>query len=294
MRAEPTRGNDQRLALGEGPVWDVERQRLWWVDSEAGQVFRGRLDGDALIVEEARDLGEKVGSVAPASDGGLLIAVEHHVLVTDADGTVTEAIRVLPDGLRSRLNDGTCDPVGRFLVGSIRLDGRQAEESLWAIETGRTVRQVTSGISVSNGIGFSPDGGTMYYVESRPGTVLAFDYDVVSGAATNRRVLLDCGGTPDGLAVDVEGNLWVAFFGEGAVRRISPEGEVLASVEVDAPNATCPEFAGPDLDQLVITSARYRMQDDALAEWPLSGATFVASPGVAGLPPARWAGSTER
>ncbi len=294
MRAELMPGNDQRLALGEGPVWDVERQRLWWVDSEAGLVFRGRLDGEDLIVEETRDLGEKVGSVAPASDGGLLIAVEHHVLVTDADGSVTEAIRVLPDDLRSRLNDGTCDPVGRFLVGSVRLDGRQAEESLWAIETGRTVRQVTSGISVSNGIGFSPDGGTMYYVESRPGTVLAFDYDVVSGAATNRRALLDCGGTPDGLAVDVEGNLWVAFFGEGAVRRISPEGEVLASVEVAAPNATCPEFAGPDLDQLVITSARYRMQDDALAEWPLSGATFVASPGVAGLPPTRWAGSTER
>lgn len=294
MRAQPTTGNDQRLALGEGPVWDEQRQQLWWVDSEAGLVFRGRLDGEALVVEETRDMGEKVGSVAPAADGGLLIAGEHHVLVTDPDGSVTSAIRVLDEGVQSRLNDGTCDPMGRFLVGSIRLDGRQAEESLWAIEPGRTVRQVTAGISVSNGIGFSPDGGTMYYVESRPGSVLAFDYDVTSGAATNRRVLLDCGGTPDGLAVDVEGSLWVAFFGEGAVRRISPDGAVLASVAVDAPNTTCPEFVGPDLDRLVITTARFRMDDDALEQWPLSGATFVADPAVAGLPPTPWAGSTRR
>lgn len=292
MHAEPTSGNDQRLALGEGPVWDVARQRLWWVDSEAGLVFRGRLDGDELIVEETRDMGEKVGSVTPAADGGLLVAVEHHVLVVDPDGAVTSAIRVLPDEVRSRLNDGTCDPAGRFLVGSVRLDGREAEESLWAIEPGRTVRQVTGGISVSNGLGFSPDGGTMYYVESRPGAVLAFDYDVVSGSATNRRVLLDCGGTPDGLAVDVHGTLWVAFFGEGAVRQISPDGEVLASVTVAAPNATCPEFAGPDLDRLVITTARFRMDDDAIVQWPLAGATFTAAPGVAGLPPFVWAGST--
>lgn len=294
MHAQPTSGNDQRLALGEGPVWDVERQRLWWVDSEAGQVFRGSLEGDELVVEETRDMGEKVGSVTPAADGGLLVAVEHHVLVVDADGTVVEAVRVLPEGLASRLNDGACDPAGRFLVGSIRLDGRTAEESLWAIGPGRTVRQVVSGISVSNGIGFSPDGGTLYYVESRPGTVLAFDYDVVSGSATNRRVLLDCGGTPDGLAVDVEGNLWVAFFGEGAVRQISPGGEVLTSVTVEAPNATCPEFAGPDLDRLIITTARFRLDDEAIARWPLSGATFVAAPGVAGLPPTTWAGSIRR
>ena len=294
MRAQPMPGNDQRLDLGEGPVWDVAAQCLWWVDSEAGQVFRGHLEADALVVDETREMGEKVGSVTPTADGGLLVAVEHHVLVTDPDGSVTEAIRILPDGLQSRLNDGTCDPAGRFLVGSVRLDGREAEESLWAIEPGRTVRQVTAGISVSNGIGFSPDGGTMYYVESRPGAILAFDYDVVSGAATNRRTVLACGGTPDGLAVDVAGNLWVAFFGESAVRCIDPDGEVLASISVDAPNVTCPEFAGPDLDRLVITTARFRMDDDARAQWPLSGATFDVSPGVAGLAPTPWAGSTLR
>lgn len=294
MHANPTVDNDQRLDLGEGPVWDVERQQLWWVDSEAGLVFRGRLDGDSLAVDEIRDMGEKVGSVTPTADGGLLVAVERHVLVVDSEGSVVDAIRVLPDEVNSRLNDGACDPAGRFLVGSVRLDGREADESLWAIGPGRTVRQVVSGISVSNGIGFSADGGTMYYVESRPGTILAFDYDGVSGAATNRRVILDCGGTPDGLAVDVEGNLWVAFFSDGEVRRISPDGQTLATITVDAPNATCPEFVGPDLDRLVVTTARFRMDDDALERWPLSGATFIADPGIAGLPPTAWAGSTQR
>jgi sugar lactone lactonase YvrE len=294
MQAQPTTGNSQRLALGEGPVWDVEHQRLWWVDSEAGQVFRGLLEGTRLEVEQTMEMGEKVGSVTPAGDGGLLVAVEHHVLVVDPRGQIVEGIRVLPDGLQSRLNDGTCDPVGRFLVGSVRLDGREADESLWAIGPGGTVRQVVSGISVSNGIGFSPDGGTMYYVESRPGTILAFDYDVVSGAATNRREVLASGGTPDGLAVDVEGNVWVAFFGEGEVRCISPGGDVLARISVDAPNVTCPEFAGAELDQLVITTARFRMDEHALEQWPLGGATFIAQPGVAGLAPTVWAGSTQR
>lgn len=294
MRAIATTGNEQRLALGEGPVWDTARQQLWWVDSEAGHVFRGRLAGTELIVEDTWDLGERVGSVTPAADGGFLVAVERHVLVHDAAGEVVDAIRVLDDDVASRLNDGTCDPAGRFLVGSVRLDGRSAQESLWAIEAGRAVRRVADGITVSNGIGWSPDGGTMYYVDSRPGRILAFDYDVVSGAATQERVLLDCGGTPDGLAVDVAGNLWVAFFGEGEVRCIDPAGAILAAMEVDAPNATCPEFAGPSLDRLAVTSARYRMDDEALARWPLAGATFVGEPGVAGLPPVAWSGSTTR
>ncbi len=294
MHANPTSGNDQRLELGEGPVWDVADQCLWWVDSEAGLVFRGRLEGDALLVDETRDIGEKVGSVTPTADGGLLVAAERHVLVMDHDGAFVDAIRVLSDDVDSRLNDGTCDPAGRFLVGSVRLDGRVAEESLWAIEPGRTVRQVVDGISVSNGIGFSPDGLTMYYVESRPGALLAFDYDPVSGAATNRRAVLECGGTPDGLAVDVEGNVWVAFFGESEVRRISPDGQVLSSLTVDAPHVTCPEFAGPALDRLVITTARFRMDAESRTQWPLGGATFVMDPGVAGVPPTTWAGSTRR
>ncbi len=292
MRANATTGNALRLELGEGPVWDADRGEVLWVDSEAGLVLRGDLDGDALVVLDSRDWGESVGSVTPARDGGMLVAGEHHVHVVDASGRVDESIRILPEGQRSRLNDGSVDPAGRFLVGSVRLDDRVGMECLWSVSADRVVRRVVDGITVSNGLGFSPDGSTMYYVETRPGTILAFDYDVDTGEATGRREVLACGGTPDGLAVDTESCLWVAFFGEGQVRRISPRGQVLEVIEVDAPNVTCPEFVGPYLDRLLITTARYRMSAEHLRTSPLAGAVFIADASVPGLPVGSWGGAT--
>lgn len=292
MNATVTRGNDLRLDLGEGPVWDSALDRLWWVDSEAGVVYRGRLEGDDLIVEQQLGLDERVGSVAPASDGGLLVAGEHHVHVFDAAGRRSDSLRLIPAGQQSRLNDGTVDPAGRFLVGSLRLDDRSGRECVWSVDPDRQVREVISGVTVSNGMGFSPSGDTLFHVETRPGAIRAFDYDVASGRASQQRVLLACGGTPDGLAVDSAGRLWVAFFGEGQVRCLTPAGDVVDVIDVASPNVTCPEFAGPDLRRLVITTARFRMDDQARERWPLAGAVFVADPGVTGLPPHQWAGST--
>jgi sugar lactone lactonase YvrE len=285
-------GNDLRLELGEGPVWDAAAGQLWWVDSEAGAVFRGSLEGDRVSVLDERGWGEKVGSVAVAADGGILVAGEKHVHVVDPDGVVRSSIRVLDEDVRSRLNDSTCDPRGRFLVGSIRLDGRVRQESLVSIDAERTVRAVADAITVSNGIGFSPDGSTMYYVDSRPGEVLAFDYDLDTGSASGRRAIATSDGTPDGLAVDVDGNLWIAFFGEAEVRCLTPGGEVVQVIDVPVPHPTCPEFAGPDLDVLVITTALLKMDSGERAASPESGAVFVADPGVRGLPAARWAGTT--
>lgn len=285
-------GWDRRLDLGEGPVWDEARQRVWWVDSKAGEVFRGRLEGDRLEVEWRRAMGEKVGCVTPAADGGLLVAGERQVHVLDVDGEHRDSIRLIPDDVDSRLNDGTVDPAGRFLVGSIRCDDRARQECVWSIDPDRKVSVVLTGVTVSNGIGFSPDGTTMYHVETRPGAVRAFDYDVEGGIASRQRTVLDCGGTPDGLAVDADGRLWVAFFGEGAVRCLTPDGEVVAEVRVAAPHVTCPEFVGPSRDRLLITTARFRMSADALLQWPMSGGVFVTDASVPGLPVRAWAGST--
>lgn len=296
MTAEPmarrTRGNDLRLELGEGPVWDVAAGVLWWVDSEAGTVFRGEVDGEHVVVSDRRHFDEKVGSVAPAVDGGLLVAGARHVHVVDPAGRLVDSIRVLGDDVQSRLNDSACDPRGRFLVGSVRLDGRSQQERLVAIDADRSVRMVADGVTVSNGIGFSPDGSTMYYVDSRPGEVLAFDYDLDTGAASGRRVVFASACTPDGLAVDVDGNLWVAFFGEACVRCITPGGDVVHVIDVPVPHPTCPEFAGEDLDILVIATALLRMSETERVASPDSGAIFVADPGVHGLPATRWAGST--
>ena len=290
--AVPTSGNAERSELGEGPVWDAARDGLWWVDSQAGRVFRGTLEGTQLIIDETRSLGERVGSVAPAADGGLLIAGERSVHVVGADGRVSATVPVIPDGVGSRLNDGTVDPAGRFLVGSIRLDDRSRRESVWAVEPDRSVREVLTGVTVSNGMGFSPDGTTLFHVETRPGAIRAFDYDVSSGTASHGREVLACGGTPDGLAVDADGNLWVAFFGEGQVRCISTEGRVIAVIDVDAPNVTCPEFVGADLARMVITTAQFRMPAADLAAWPHAGAVFVVDMPVVGLPVGPWRGAT--
>lgn len=280
------------LELGEGPVWDAAACCLWWIDSEAGLVLRGRVVGDSVVVDERREIGQRVGSVTPAADGGLLVAGERHVLVTDPAGGLVDLIRVLPDGVASRLNDGTCDPAGRFLVGSFRYDDRTAQEQLVRIEPDRSVHPVVDGVTVSNGIGFAPDGCTMYYVDSRPGVVWAFDYDVATGAATSRRAVARTGGTPDGLAVDVDGNLWIAFFGDAQVRCLTPSGALAAVVDLPVPNVTCPEFVGPLRDRLAITTARFRLDDQARQRWPASGAMFLADVGVAGLPVAVWAGRT--
>lgn len=292
LLAVPTTGNAQRAELGEGPVWDAAQDTLWWVDSEAGLVFRGTLLGTHLEIEETRSLGERVGSVAPTADSGLLVAGERCVHLMSAQGQVGATIPIIAEGVSSRLNDGTVDPAGRFLVGSIRLDDRSRSESVWAVEPDGSVRQVLTGVTVSNGMGFSPDGGTLYHVETRPGTIRAFDYNVDTGTASHGRDVLACGGTPDGLAVDVDGNLWVAFFGEGRVRCISAMGQVLAVIEVDAPNVTCPEFVGAGLDRLVITTARFRMMPADLAARPHAGAVFVLDMPVSGVPVGVWAGST--
>ena len=286
------RGSDQRLELGEGPVWDEARQRVWWVDSEAGEVFRGRLEGDHLDVEWHRSMGEKVGCVNPAEDGGLLVAGEREVHVLDAQGVLRDSIRLIPDDVDSRLNDGSVDPAGRFLVGSIRCDDRAGRECVWSIDADRTVRIVLTGVTVSNGIGFSPDGTTMYHVETRPGEVRALDYDVARGIASDQRTVLDCGGTPDGLAVDADGRLWVAFFGEGVIRCLTPDGAVVDEILVEAPHVTCPEFVGPSRHRLLLTSARFRMSADALAAWPMSGGVFVVDAPVPGLPVRAWSGTT--
>ncbi len=285
-------GNDLRLELGEGPVWDAGAGVLWWVDSEAGVVFRGAVDADVVTVVERREVGEKVGSVVPAVDGGLLVAGERHVQVLDPSGAVVDRIRVIDDAVHSRLNDSACDPRGRFLVGSIRLDGRSRQETLVSIDADRAVRVVADGITVSNGIGFSPEGTTMYHVDSRPGEVLAYDYDLDTGSASGRRVVLESAGTPDGLAVDVDGNIWIAFFREAVVRCLTPGGAVVKVIEVPVPHPTCPEFVGAQLDRLVITTALLRMTELERAESPDSGAIHLADPGVRGLPATAWAGST--
>lgn len=283
------------LVLGEGPVWDARRGRLLWVDIASGLLFEGAVSGERVDVTASRAFGETVGAVAVADDGGLVVAGAKHVRLIDPDGLAGASLQVIDDSVGSRLNDAVCDPAGRFLVGTLALDGRRGEERVLSVDADVQPSVLLTGLNLANGMAFSPDGSTLYVVDSIPGAIHSFPYDIASGrVGPGTQVWTSDGLVPDGLTVDAEGELWVAFFGGGRLHRLAPTGEVLAEVLVPAPNTTCPAFVGPALDRLIVTTAREQLTDDQLARWPDSGQLFMVDPGVSGLPAATWAGSTVR
>jgi sugar lactone lactonase YvrE len=284
-----------RLFLGEGPMWDDVAGRVRWVEISGGTVFEGDLvDGD-LRVRDARQYPCTIGAVTAAGDGGLVLAGDRGLLLAAPDGTLTPGPTVVAPGVASRLNDAACDPAGRYLVGTLALDGRTGEDGLFVVDHDGTVRRLVGGLTCSNGIGFSPDGTTLYLVDSIPGIVRAFDYDAATGSCgTGRLVSSEGPGLPDGLAVDVDGNLWVAYFGGAQVRCLDPDGRLVSVVELPVPQVTCPAFVGPERDLLLVTTAREHLDDAGLARWPESGGLFLAHVGTTGLPVTPWSGSTLR
>ncbi|SDC47395.1 Sugar lactone lactonase YvrE [Geodermatophilus telluris] len=269
---------------GEGPTWDAGRAELLWVDIGAGLVRRAALDGDRLTETAAVRAGDTVGVVVPAAAGGWLAGAGGGFTHLAADGTARVLVDLPGEGGSeadggTRMNDGACDRAGRFLAGTMAFDQRPGAGTLYRLDTDGTVTTVLDGLTVSNGIGWSPDERTVYLADSGPGLVHAFAYDPGSGAFTDGRVLLETGGpdgVADGLTVDDEGCLWTAMWGGGQVRRWSPEGELLAVVEVPVAHTSSCAFAG---DLLVVSTARGGGEDE-----PDAGRLFTVRPGVSGPP----------
>lgn len=277
--------------LAEGPCWDAARGQVLWVDIEGGLVLRGRLTGDHVEVLEQHRFTGTVAAAVPTVDGGLLVTLRRGFAAISPDGTVRPGVTVLCESDDSRLNDGACDPRGRFLIGSMSLDDRTGAEKLYRLDSAGAVEAVDDGLTLANGLGWSPDGHTMYLVDSIPGVVWARDYDPASGAMGPRRLLLRFDdGLPDGLCVDSAGNLWVAVHGAGQVRCFDADGGPVATVNVPAPHTTSVAFVGPARDRLLITSGRAGVSAAQLAAHPLSGRLFLADVGVTGVETAPWAG----
>jgi sugar lactone lactonase YvrE len=285
---------------GEGPTWDDGRGELLWVDITAGQVRRAAIRADGSFAETGVHRGgQTVGAVVPAADGGWLLAADAGFTHLAADGSARVLLSLAgeggapaPDGTAggTRMNDAACDPAGRFYAGTMAFDQRPGAGALYRLDLDGTVTTVLDGLTVSNGIDWSPDGRTVYLADSGPGVVHAFDYDPGSGAFGDGRVLLEFGGddgVADGLTVDDEGCIWAALWGGGQVRRWSPEGELLAVVDVPGVTQTSScAFAGPGRDLLVVSTSAEGLDDAARAAQSDAGRLFTARPGGTG-PPAK-------
>jgi sugar lactone lactonase YvrE len=289
FRAEVASNASYQLA--EGPVWDGDRERLLWVDIPRGTVLCGRLRGGGVEVTEEHRFAGTAAAVVPTADAGLLVALHRGFGTVSPEGTLRTGHTVLPEDIDSRFNDGACDPAGRFVVGSMSLDGRERSESLYRLDGSGGIEVVDNGLTLSNGLGWAPDGRTLYHIDSVPGIVWSRRYDPGTGALGERRQCLRVeDATPDGLCVDTAGNLWLAMWGAGQVRCFDPAGEQVATVEVAAPHTSSVAFVGQKRDRLLITTAREDLTEDQLNAWPLSGRLFLAHVAAQGVPTVAWSG----
>lgn len=282
---------DMAFDLGEGPLWH-QPDLLTWVDVLEGGFLLGRATDGTVAIETRHELDLHVAAALPLAerDQGWLLAAGSGFAHLGTDGTV----RVLAEpeaGQRGvvRMNDAKCDPVGRLWAGSMAYDERPGAGSLFRVDLDGSVTRVLRDRQISNGIDWSPDGRTFYYSDSGHRVVYRAPYDVDRGELGPLAPLIEppAGhGAPDGLTVDAEGMLWVAFWGGGAVRRYDPSGRVLEEVRTGAPQTTSCCLGGADGRTLFITSASAGLTPEVLEEHPDSGRLFAVRVDVAG-PPAR-------
>jgi sugar lactone lactonase YvrE len=280
---------DARAILGEGPVWDAEAGVLWWVDIEGRQIhrFHPSTRADTTIATPSM-----VGAVALRARGGLVAALADGVYRVDVASGAFERVLELGEPPDVRSNESKCDPAGRLLVGTMAYDYAPIG-SLYSIDAGGSVRRLLGDLEIANGMAWSADGGTFYYIDSPTRRVDAFDYDLATGSIARRRPWLvfdDPIAKPDGMAIDSEGGLWIAFWGAGEVRRYGPDRSLDVVVRVPAKQVTSAVFGGPDLRDLYITSATTELTSAQRAEQPLAGGLFHVRIPVAGLVPDRFAG----
>ena len=272
-----------RSELGEGPVWDARSGRLVWVDTLGRWIHATDPRTGAT---ESIEVPLDVGAVAPRAAGGYVAALQDGFWIV-GDGparritTVPEARPVL------RFNDGKCDPTGRFWAGTMAYDKEVGAASLYRLDAKGRATRVIDGATISNGLAWSEDARTMYYIDSPTQRVDAFTFNSATGEVADRRTVVRIPeelGTPDGMTVDAEGGLWVALWGGGAVHRYV-DGRLDREIRLPVTQPTSCAFGGADLDSLYITSAREGLSEAERRAQPLAGALFRVRPGVRGLPP---------
>ncbi len=283
---------DANAHLGEGPAWDAQTRLLYWVDILAGVVHCYDPHDQT---DQAIEVGEMVGCLAPAQNGNLILGLKSGLAIFNP--STRQQVHLCspePHLPGNRLNDGKCDPSGRFLFGSMDIAEKQSSGALYSYQPDGTLRTLITGVRISNGMAWSPDYGTFYYIDTPTGVVMAYDYDIASGEIANPRVAVrvpQALGWPDGMTSDAHGMLWVALWGGAAVSRWDPKtGSLLGKYPIPARNVTSCVFGGQNLDALYVTTARVGLGTSSLTAHPFSGGLFRLRVGVTGMPTFRFGG----
>jgi len=286
MSIKVTLAGNYQAEWGEGPIWHDER--LLYVDIEGRRVIEFH---PASGAERIIEVGERVGTVVPRASGGLVIAGDNGFSFLDPDsGQVRPIVDPEPDKKPdNRFNDGKCDPAGRFWAGTISTVKKTGDAALYMLDLEGKVHLKYPNVTNSNGLCWSEDAKTFYYIDTPTKKVRAFDFDNATGEISNERTAIDTShleGSPDGMAIDRAGHLWIAFCRGGMVACFEPgAGKELDRIVLPVSGVTACAFGGPELKTLFLTTGQFPNQPEENA-----GRLFAAEPGVAGLPSFAYAG----
>ncbi|MDR8390954.1 SMP-30/gluconolactonase/LRE family protein [Aliifodinibius sp. S!AR15-10] len=278
--------------LGECPVWDVEKELLYWVDILSGELYCYDPKKEENSVYQ---IDEHVGSLALRKKGGAVLALKSGFALYDFGKQkithLTDPIAHLPN---QRFNDGKCDPQGCFWAGTLSYDVQPGVGSLFCLNQNFTVSKKLGKLTIPNGMAWDTDPSTFYFIDSPDRTIYSFDFDEKTGEVSKRSEVFELDeedAVPDGMTMDTEGKLWVALYNGYKVLRIDPDnGDIMHQVLLPVPQVTSCTFGGPEMNELYITTAREHMTDKDIEEFPLSGSLFKVTLPYKGTPPARFMG----
>ena len=271
--------------LGEGPIWHEQRQCCFWVDIEKGILFEYN-----WLNKKTRfwSFANKLSLVIEARNNHLILALNRGIARFDLESEKLEwLLDIETEFADNRFNDGSCDSYGRLWIGTMHMDFKKCAGSLYCIDTDLTVKKKLDNVSISNGIAWSLNGKRLYFVDSPTQVVQCFIFNEETGDIIFEKNAIQIPGkmgTPDGMTIDEQGMLWIAQWGGFGVYRWNPlDGKILDKIDIPAPNVTSCTFAGPNLDHLVITTARENLNKEDLKRYPESGDTFFAKTAVKGI-----------
>lgn len=275
-----------KATLGEGPIWDTRTQTLYWIDILNKRIY---CEGDVLT-----ELDDLIGCIAPRKSGGIILTQRFSFASLELDSLEVTSLSSLRDEpSNNRFNDGKCDPRGRFLAGTMDMGEKDPNGSLYSFD-GHAITKLVSNVTISNGLTWSPDYKTFYYIDTPTREVRAYDYDLESGTVANQRSIIcfpDGFGWPDGMTSDMQGNLWIAMWGGAQVTKWNPNtGQLLERIPVPAKNVSSCIFGGKNRNELYLTSARVGLDEASLEQYPLTGGLFRIQTDVEGMPTFEFAG----